>query len=139
MTKDIYTKVNLVSIVGIIDGTINIVNESMECTIFVHSTKLDLAFTKGKMILLGQSICDAARTCLEALKDDEDINVVKYIFNAVPMLEQYKGLINLSIDIKAQCGTYQKGTSRDYARAWQCVGIEFAALADENFLEVFYK
>ena len=78
-------------------------------------------------------------TCLEALKDDEDINVVKYIFNAVPMLEQYKGLINLSIDIKTQYGTYQKGTSRDYARAWQCVGNEIAALADENFLEVFYK
>ena len=134
-----YRKVNLTNVSNIIDGTIVIVNEDMECTIFVHSSRLDLAFTKGKMVLLGEKLMRGASEYLNLANTlAPDQAPADFMLKKVPELKTYAGLINISIDFKIK-NVYINGNSVDKAKAWIYIGEQIMRLAKEDRLEVFYK
>ena len=140
MDKNRYTKTNLTNLYGTVDGTIEIVNEYMEATIFVHARRVDLAFSKGKMIILGRKIGLAALQYIDRAKEEQQDDSPTEFISSIPELENYKGLINVSIDFKDGKGSYIGDVyTIDKARAWKCIGVKIMDLASRNFLEVFYK
>ena len=141
MDKNRYSNTNLTNLCGTVDGTIKIVNEYMEATIFVHASRVDLAFSKGKMIILGRKIRLAALQYIDRAKEEQqDDSPTEFIFSSIPELENYKGLINVSIDFKDGKESYISDVDTiDKARAWEYIGVKIINLAGKNFLEAFYK